>query len=377
MKRVTLLLALVALLVGCKKPAKYIVLTNPSLEERSEELVQVPASELQLSVATVGKYALFDEEGNAVPFEVAYRDSMPNAILFQATVRGGMQRTFVWKKGKPLSPQAKVFARFVPERKDDFAWENEYAAFRMYGPALAGEYPSNGIDLWLKSTNELIVDSFYYRELQQGYSYHINWGKGLDCYKVGHTLGCGGTAPFVDDSLWVADHFNTWRILEQGNLRTVFSLSYDNMEQIITVQAGTPYCRSEVIYKPVKGRDGVLRDTFQVAAGIYLHDTLDNVSYSAQGRWAAYAENAVSDAGVPQGRNYAAIIMPSAADVRIVDKTLISLAPYVAGDTLTYYFAGGWSQWHFPHDVDWFTETALRSEQLRYPLVVTVQNEKE
>ena len=41
----------------------------------------------------------------------------------------------------------RVFGRFVPERKDDFAWENEYAAFRMYGPALAPENPSNGVDM--------------------------------------------------------------------------------------------------------------------------------------------------------------------------------------------------------------------------------------
>ena len=60
--------------------------------------------------------------------------------------------------------QPKVYGRFVPERKDDFAWENEYAAFRMYGPALRPENPSNGVDLWLKASPELVVDRFYYRE---------------------------------------------------------------------------------------------------------------------------------------------------------------------------------------------------------------------
>ncbi|MBQ5379604.1 MAG: DUF4861 family protein, partial [Paludibacteraceae bacterium] len=60
--------------------------------------------------------------------------------------------------------EAKVYGRYVPERKDDFAWENEYAAFRMYGPALKSENPSNGVDLWLKASPELVVDSFYYRE---------------------------------------------------------------------------------------------------------------------------------------------------------------------------------------------------------------------
>ena len=34
---------------------------------------------------------------------------------------------------QPAAEQAaKVYGRYVPERKDDFAWENEYAAFRLY-----------------------------------------------------------------------------------------------------------------------------------------------------------------------------------------------------------------------------------------------------
>ena len=99
--------------------------------------------------------------------------------------------------------QPKVFGRYVPERKDDFAWENEYAAFRMYGPALKAENPSNGVDLWLKASPELVVDSFYYREHVLGLPYHINYGKGLDCYKVGHTCGAGGLVVLAEDQTWI------------------------------------------------------------------------------------------------------------------------------------------------------------------------------
>ncbi len=375
MKKTALILLLAALLVGCKQDITHITITNPSLTERLDEVVEIAASDLQLTAQNVGHFALYDENNNSIPYEVVYRDSVPSSILFQVSIRGGMQDTYTWKEGKPLSPKTKVFARFVPERKDDFAFENEYAAYRMYGPALANEYPSNGVDLWLKCTDELVVDSFYYRELQQGYSYHIDWGKGLDCYKVGHTLGCGGIAPFYHDSLMVGKHYNTWEILEQGALRTTFRLSYDNMEQTITLQAGTPYCQSQIVFKPFVA-DMTIIDTFQVAAGIYLHDSLDNVSYQQQGHWIAYAENAVSDAGVPAGRNYAGVIMPQAIETRIVDNSLLTLAPYVAGDTITYYFAGGWSKWHFPNDADWFTEIAKQSDLLNYPLQVTIEQER-
>ncbi len=55
-----------------------------------------------------------------------------------------------------------VFGRAIPERKDDFAWENKVVAYRIYGPALeaTGEI-SSGIDVWSKRIPNFVVDSFY------------------------------------------------------------------------------------------------------------------------------------------------------------------------------------------------------------------------
>ena len=114
---------------------------------------------------------------------------------------------FIPNKGTPKPIVPKTFARFVPERKDDFAWENDMAAYRVYGPALADENPSNGIDLWLKKTEELVVDSFYKADLQYGKSYHDDHGQGVDCYKVDHTLGAGGVAPYVNGELLIRQSF--------------------------------------------------------------------------------------------------------------------------------------------------------------------------
>ena len=35
-----------------------------------------------------------------------------------------------------LGADGATYARFVPEREDDFAWENDLVAFRAYGPAM-------------------------------------------------------------------------------------------------------------------------------------------------------------------------------------------------------------------------------------------------
>ncbi|QBG48089.1 DUF4861 domain-containing protein [Verrucomicrobia bacterium S94] len=43
-----------------------------------------------------------------------------------------------------------TFCRYVPERADDFVWENDKAAFRMYGPTFLKGKEDSGIDCWLK-----------------------------------------------------------------------------------------------------------------------------------------------------------------------------------------------------------------------------------
>lgn len=65
-------------------------------------------------------------------------------------------------------PLPETWARFVPERKDDFAWENELTAFRTYGPAIrpTGQpfrpgMEDSGIDCWTKRVNYPIIDKWY------------------------------------------------------------------------------------------------------------------------------------------------------------------------------------------------------------------------
>lgn len=282
----------------------------------------------------------------------------------------------------------KVYGRYVPERKDDFAWENEYAAFRMYGPALAAENPSNGVDLWLKASPELVVDSFYYREHVLGLPYHINYGKGLDCYKVGHTAGCGGLVVAVDTEdpseyagqMFIGGPYSTWEILEQTPEKFVFRLHYDSLQVAyarmkadvtITVEAGKLLNRADVVLMcPAKIRLPKL----YVGGGIYTHDKQGIGMSDPSKGLIAYAEDALSDktaaqmnldynGSTTQGRSYIAVVTPEATwtDALYIgdDETLVSLRSYELGDTLTYYFGACWSQWSngeqsFPTDEDWF-----------------------
>ncbi len=255
--------------------------------------------------------------------------------------------------------QPKVFGRFVPERKDDFAWENEFAAWRMYGPALKAENPSNGVDLWLKASPELIVDSFYYREHVLGLPYHINYGKGLDCYKVGHTCGAGGLIVLANDTTYIGGPYDRWTILEQTPERFVFRLEYDSLlvaghilqESItITAEAGEPMNRADVVL--TGNYDGELL----VGGGIYMHDTIDHFEVYEELGTVYYEEDALSDktaaqmnydfnGSTSQGRIYLTVRTPDATVTDIQDGNLIAVKDYQLGDTLTYFFGATWSEW--------------------------------
>ena len=255
--------------------------------------------------------------------------------------------------------QPKVFGRYVPERKDDFAWENEYAAWRMYGPALRAENPSNGVDLWLKASPELMVDSFYYREHVLGLPYHINYGKGLDCYKVGHTCGAGGLVVIADDTTWIGGAYDRWEILEQSPTKLVFRLEYDSLlvaghvlqEKItITAEAGEPMNRADVVLL------GDYEGELLVGGGIYMHDTIEHFEVYDHLGTVFYEEDALSDktaaqmnynynGSTNQGRIYITVRTPDATVTDMQDGNLIAVKPYETGDTLTYYFGATWSEW--------------------------------
>ena len=64
-------------------------------------------------------------------------------------------------RGQEPAGAARTFCRFIPERLDDFAWENDVVAFRVYGPALRGKGVNSGIDCWFKRGEHPMIDKLY------------------------------------------------------------------------------------------------------------------------------------------------------------------------------------------------------------------------
>ncbi|MDD3078189.1 MAG: DUF4861 family protein [Paludibacter sp.] len=355
---------------------KSIIVTNNSDFARKAEMVEVKASAIK-SCLKKKTYILKNDADKEIPYQLVFDGKKKvQYIIFQADVKAHGSSTYTLTNGKPAKVEPKTFARYVPERKDDFAWENDLAAYRMYGPALASETNSNGVDLWLKSTNKLIINKRYNDDLNNGISYHVDHGEGLDCYKVGATLGAGGIAPYSADKVWTGKHYDKYKTIEVGPLRSTFQLIYDSVvvgdkiykETItITTDAGSMLNKGVVKYEGAKG-------DIKLAAGIYLHDGKGSLKENAENGIIAYAENAVSDAGVPAGRNYVGVFIPGkATETMKTEDTTIILADYQIGDTFTYYFGGGWNKWGYPTDADWFKSVSRFAKQINSPLIVTVK----
>lgn len=122
--------------------------------------------------------------------------------------------------------QTRAFARLVTARKDDIAWENDKVAFRVYGPPLKDSVEASGIDVWTKKVAYPVINKWYHLDLSGVQSYHHDNGEGLDAYKVGDSLGCGGMGIWQDEKLIAPDVYTRGEISRTNKDTSLISLNY-------------------------------------------------------------------------------------------------------------------------------------------------------
>jgi len=184
----------------------------------------------------------------------------------------------------------RTFCRFVPERSDDFAWENDKIAFRAYGPALREGAEDSGIDCWLKRVEYPIIDKWYAGSLE-GTSYHVDHGEGSDPYHVGSSRGCGGLGLWMNEQLITSDTFTDWEIIQCEPEKSVFVLSYEytvgkdiyKEQKQITIELG------ERLFDVVATftKNGKPAGGLPIAVGITTHEGKAIASADASEGWMA------------------------------------------------------------------------------------------
>jgi hypothetical protein len=177
------------------------------------------------------------------------RDGTHESLIFQADVPARGQRSFTLKAGAKRTYKAadfRAYGRFNRERFDDFAWENDRVAHRMYGAALETwekePLTSSTVDVWLKRTRRLVLNDWYMAD-----DYHRDNGEGADFYSAGKSRGCGGSGLWRDGKLVTSKNFRDSRVLANGPIRVVFELDYPDFRETkrIRLDAGQNFNRFE------------------------------------------------------------------------------------------------------------------------------------
>ena len=350
-------------------PGVTITVTNPLPQPRSE-MVEIEASELPFTNGV-----LRDERGYEVPWQLTY----DGKLIFPANVTPSGSAKYEFVEGVPSPVDTIACASFHPERVDDIAWENDFAAYRAYGPAFgATGGKAYGFDVWTKSNTRPVVVERYLNELQRGKSYHIDHGDGMDVYDVGPSLGGGAAAPIGQDGHFIyPNSFSEWKIADNGPLRTTLRLKFEygggEEVRVITLDAGNPLNRNTVVF------NGFEADS--IAAGIVVHKPFDEAYTLTDNYIAVVDPTQKPDSG--NGVIFIGLVNPSKdATTRFVplEKPVgqivghaVSLMPYVSGNPLTYYWGSCWNKGRIMTPDQWQSMLYDASRRLLNPLVTTVE----
>ncbi|MBR8534686.1 DUF4861 family protein [Carboxylicivirga sediminis] len=299
MKQIVLVLSVVVLLVmsSCSRQQLKVTVSNPSDFERNNEMVTVSLVNNKLD----GDEFSVKEEGSNQVIKSQLVDSdddgVADELIFMANLPANASKQFVIsiERQTVTDDSIKTFARFAPERTDDFAWENDRVAFRTYGPeaqrmAEAGEPGgtlSSGIDCWLKKVDYSIINKWYQGNVDEPGYYHIDHGEGLDNYHVGPSRGCGGTGVMIDGQLYASKNFTSYKVLNNGPVQSDFVLEYEAYtakDQLIKETKYVSIALGRNFTKYIIEVEGA--DTLTV--GLTLHDKEGLVSTNESAGWINY-----------------------------------------------------------------------------------------
>lgn len=399
MKRSLAAAGFAATALGAMAAERMVVTVQHELKAaRPAETITVPWLEVnrRLPGALLQQIAVRDAGGHVLPYQVT--NVAPQAkdpkgegiaygeLIFQHDFAAGEQSArFTIEKAGTVSPPfpARAGARYVPERLDDFAWENDKVAHRTYGQSLAAPAApgsgkevlvTSGVDIWFKRASYPIIDRWY----NKGHDhYHKDEGDGLDMYGVGRTRGAGGTGIWNGRELFTSRNYSGWHVIANGPLRAIFELSYDKWDaggvqvsevKRFTVDAGHYFDTVESTFTFAGGQP------LTVALGLnrtpaYPEQTPVVTPYRAAPdvlmQWVR--QRSAGDFGT-------AIILPGASGYAADADNELILAPAHSGKPLRYYLgaAASWSG-EFPNAEAWQAYVAAWKARIASPIRVVIE----
>lgn len=402
-------LSLLALLAACgpKQSTDFTVTVTNDLSFDRAEMVEVPISEVAKKVQLIDEeqYIVLDAEGNQVAYQITYDDN----LLFPVNVKAGDKAVYTVAVGEPIEAEPLVYGRHYPERVDDIAWENDRTAYRAYGPALQAKGErAFGYDAWVKRVPGLVVEQRYANELNpdtqaeiarlrkerkydeanelyHSVSYHVDHGNGLDCYKVGPTLGCGTAALMQGDAILYPYCWKEYEILENGPLRFTVKLTYNPLvvgKDTVIETRTISLAQGSQLNKTVVSYAGLTKAA-PVATGLVIHPE-NPTAYVLEGDkgYIAYAD-LTDNVNNGNGIIYVGAVMPEkvteAKAQMFADKEakergasghVLAISNYKPETEYSYYWGSGWSKYGFDSMEAWTTYLDRYAQSVRKPLKV-------
>ena len=409
MKKYFSTLPLLALLAACgpKQSTDFTVTVTNDLSFDRAEMVEVPISEVAKKVQLIDEeqYIVLDAEGNQVAYQITYDDN----LLFPVNVKAGDKAVYTVAVGEPIEAEPLVYGRHYPERVDDIAWENDRTAYRAYGPALQAKGErAFGYDAWVKRVPGLVVEQRYANELNpdtqaeiarlrkerkydeanelyHSVSYHVDHGNGLDCYKVGPTLGCGTAALMQGDAILYPYCWKEYEILENGPLRFTVKLTYNPLvvgKDTVIETRTISLAQGSQLNKTVVSYAGLTKAA-PVATGLVIHPE-NPTAYALEGDkgYIAYAD-LTDNVNNGNGVIYVGAVMPEKvteakaqmfsdkeAKERGASGHVLAISNYKPETEYTYYWGSGWSKYGFDSMEAWTTYLDRYAQSVRKPLKV-------
>lgn len=380
--------------VAASAPIVKVIVRNPSSDFR-HEVVALDAPEVfhLLHIQGGRLFRVKDAAGLEVPSQLTH----DGRLLIEASVLPQNTSSYFIELAKPSAYPFACYGSQHPERKDDFAWENDRGAYRVYGPALqrTGER-SYGIDVWTKNTPELVVDQRYWVEdvvwmpqveamrrqnrhqgdsLYRTISYHYDHGRGLDPYMVGATLGCGAPALMKDGHLNFPRCYSRYEVLDNGPLRFAVRFDFEPVavgadsvteHRVITLDKGSNFCRMTVWY------DG-LNDSCSLVSGVVLHGN-DSSSVILGDDFVCCADP-TDNPRVINAPLFVGAFFPSGSPLRTVRQHghALGVLDGYKGERYDYYFGSGWSRYDVRSLQEWQLRIMSAMRAVRQPLQVELQ----
>ncbi len=333
------------------------------------------------------------------------RSNIAETLLFQVDLAPGETRKFYILDTAALAavppPMVKTFARYVPERYDDFAWESDRIAHRAYGLALIkGENTiSSAPDVWIKKNRGLIVDTMYATK-----HYHYDNGEFMDDYRVGHSRGCGGVGIWDGKKLYTSSNYHNWKLITTGPIRSEFELTYDTWDagngrmvsetKRYSIDAGSWFTKAQSTFAS--------DDTSPLTIGIGLAERAcgtNGTEFITQDQpegWMSYwqpedkPKGIIGDAiilpagsvqvftndapNMPDSKIHAQVPQPTHEGAPPI-RDLLAITQAQVGQSCGYYFGACWDRsGDFTNDVQWASYVKRFAERRDQPLQVTGGN---